>query len=839
MPAQRTVKVRRRHCLVVSVAATWAGHCKAEGKNMVSTGNSNFLTFVRAVAVWLGVFALTGCNGPGSQGAGAGSQSSSVALSAASYSVAQSAGSVSITVNRSGDAATVASVSYQTSSGTATPGTDYTSTSGTLQWALNDMTPKSITVPVSNATVFSGSRSFNLALTNPGGDTSIGQPGNATVTIMGGAGAGSGMGGLAFSSSTYTVAQTAGSLTVTVSRTGGSSGAVGISYSTANGTAVAGTDYTAANGTLQWADGDTSAKTFAVTVSQTTPFTGNKSFTVTLATPTGGATLSTPNTATVTINGGTSAATGSLQLSAATYAIMQAADPATVTVNRAGGSFGATSVAYATSDGTAVAGTDYTATSGTLSWASGDATSKTFTVAISTATPFVGSKQLNVTLSNPGGGATLGTPSAATVTINGSGVSSGAPTAVGNLQLVNQGGPGNNKDSSANSLSNYQAISWTAASAGANPVAKYNIYRNGALYATQTAATVFSGYIAGNTLTVTSVSSGTVLPGVRYSAPGLLPGTLINAAQSGPTTGKTGTYPVNNAQTLGNSGSPVTFTAWLYIDTNATNSNSPGAWSAPCNIYTYDVTAVDSQGIEGPHAAQFSAWGYQAGFSNWNNLDLSYGGVIENYASTTGSPKNGYDISLSFPSGGFQPTADAMQAPEWDLEIGAFNYFTVDVNPGSNVNFQTSLSIVSRLPPGDVYSWHGISDIWPYGTAPKANTWATYKVPLASILGVGTSTFTGSISGTTLTVTAVLSGAVGVDAGGYVTGPGVPAGTYITAFAQKASVGTFTIAGPGVSASLSVPSGTLSFQRTSLYKLTMQPNANVTFYVDNMGFEKN
>jgi hypothetical protein len=805
---------------------------------MVSTGNSSLVTFIRAVSVWLFVFALTGCNGPGSgPGKSPGSQSSSVAFAAPNYFVAQSAGSVSIAVDRSGDAAGAVSVSYQTSGGTASPGTDYTSTSGTLQWAQNDMTPKTITVPVSNATVFSGTRSFNLALNNPSADTSIGQPGSISVTINGGAS--SAMGALAFSSSTYTVAQTAGSLTVTVSRTGGSSGAVGISYSTANGTAVAGTDYTAANGTLQWADGDTSAKTFTVAVSQATPFTGSKSFTVTLATPTGGAALNTPNTATVTINGSASNATGSLQLSAATYAIMQTAGPATVTINRAGGSFGAVSVAYATSDGTAVAGTDYTATSGTLNWASGDATSKTFTVAISTATPFPGSKQFNVSLSSPGGGATLGSPTSAAVTINGSGGVSGGPAAVGNLQLVNQGGPGNNKDSSANSLSNYQAISWTAATAGANPVAKYNIYRNGTLYATQTTATTFSGYIAGNTLTVTSVTSGTVLPGVRYSAPGLLPGTLINAAQASGTTGKTGTYPVNNAQTLGNSGSPVTFTAWMYIDASATNSNSPGAWSAPCNIYTYDVTAVDSQGAEGPHAAQFSAWGYQNGFSNWNNLDLSYGGVIENYASTAGNPKNGYDISLSFPSGGFQPTADAMQAPEWDLEIGAFNYLTVDVNPGSNVNFATSLSIVSRLPPGDVYSWHGISDIWPYGAAPKANTWATYKVPLDSVLGVGTSTFTGSISGTTLTVTAVLSGAVGVDAGGYVTGPGVPAGTYITAFAQKASVGTFTIAGPGVSPSLSVPSGTMSFQRTSLYKLTMQPNANVTFYVDNLGFEKN
>jgi hypothetical protein len=108
---------------------------------------------------------------------------------------------------------------------------------------------------------------------------------------------------------------------------------------------------------------------------------------------------------------------------------------------------------------------------------------------------------------------------------------------------------------------------------------------------------------------------------------------------------------------------------------------------------------------------------------------------------------------------------------------------------------------------------------------------------------MGISTFTGSISGTTLTVTDVLTNTtVGVDAGGFVTGPGVPAGTYITAYAQHASVGTFTIAGSGISASTSIASETMTFQRTSLYKFGIQPNDGdpaPTMYFNNFGFTKN
>jgi hypothetical protein len=343
-----------------------------------------------------------------------------LALSAATYSVNQSAGSVTLTVNRSGQSTGAVSIAYATANGTAMAGTDYTSASGTLDWADGDAAPKNVSIAISTALSWSGSKSFTLNLSDPTGGATTGTPVDGTVTIMG-SGASAEPGALALSAASYTIAQSAGSVLITVDRSGGSSGAVTVAYSTSNGTASAGSNYTTTNGTLQWAADDAAAKTFSVPIGSTA-FSGSKTFMVALSGPTGGATLGSPSSATVTINGSGAVSSGTLSLSAATYGVAQNAGALVVTVNRTGGSNGAVGISYSTTDGTAAAGTDYSAASGTLQWAANDSAAKTFSVPISNAAPFVGSKTFMISLSSPTGGAATGTPSSATATINGDGV---------------------------------------------------------------------------------------------------------------------------------------------------------------------------------------------------------------------------------------------------------------------------------------------------------------------------------------------------------------------------------------------------------------------------------
>lgn len=105
-----------------------------------------------------------------------------------------------------------------------------------------------------------------------------------------------------------------------------------------------------------------------------------------------------------------------LQFSVATYSVGEAGPTATITVRRLNGSIGVVSVTYATSNGTATAGSDYTTKTGTLIFAAGEV-SKTFTIPITNNTLGESNETVILKLSNPKGGATLGTPSQATLTI--------------------------------------------------------------------------------------------------------------------------------------------------------------------------------------------------------------------------------------------------------------------------------------------------------------------------------------------------------------------------------------------------------------------------------------
>lgn len=97
---------------------------------------------------------------------------------------------------------------------------------------------------------------------------------------------------------------------------------------------------------------------------------------------------------------------GSATFSVNDVSVNEAAGTATFTATRSGNTFSSVNVDYATSGGTAISGTDFTAVSGSLNFGPGE-NSKTFTVAITNDVVFEGSEVFTVTLSNPSAGATL------------------------------------------------------------------------------------------------------------------------------------------------------------------------------------------------------------------------------------------------------------------------------------------------------------------------------------------------------------------------------------------------------------------------------------------------
>jgi len=198
---------------------------------------------VRSVAAWRAIAILayslimSGC-GAGSGGSATGtigtrgpldvttkpttsnesSATATLQLSASNYSVAQSAGSVTITVHRTDGSGSAVTVDYDTADDTAVAGTDYTAASGTLEWAENDTTDKTLNVAISTANRFSGSRSFNIVLSNPSAAAELGNPGSAAVSIAGAASAS--VGTINLADADLSAAQNAGSITVSVTRCG-------------------------------------------------------------------------------------------------------------------------------------------------------------------------------------------------------------------------------------------------------------------------------------------------------------------------------------------------------------------------------------------------------------------------------------------------------------------------------------------------------------------------------------------------------------------------------------------------------------------------------------------
>jgi hypothetical protein len=104
-------------------------------------------------------------------------------FSAAAYSVNENAGSITIDVTRSGGSTGAVSVAYNVSGGTATQGGDFTASNGVLNWPAGDLTPRSFTITLINDSTLENAESIQLALSNVSGGAGYGVPSYAGITI--------------------------------------------------------------------------------------------------------------------------------------------------------------------------------------------------------------------------------------------------------------------------------------------------------------------------------------------------------------------------------------------------------------------------------------------------------------------------------------------------------------------------------------------------------------------------------------------------------------------------------------------------------------------------------
>ncbi|MGH3371547.1 MAG: Calx-beta domain-containing protein, partial [Nocardioidaceae bacterium] len=338
-----------------------------------------------------------------------------VQFNAAAYTISEGATGAppraTIAVTRTGGLASGVTVDYTTADGPsptgATDGVDYVGTSGTLTFAANQTTATFTVDLVTPADALpEGNEIVILTLSNPRGGATLGPRSTAVLRILDDEST------LQFSSVTYSITEGSSAL-ITVERTGALTAGMSVDFATSDGTGVANTDYLPVAGTLVFGAG-VATKTFSVPSTRNLVETANRTVNLTLSNATGGAVLGQAPSAVLTILENDEG--GVVKLGAATYAVSEAAGFVTILVTRTNGAAGPVTVDYATSDVTATAGVDYTAVSGTLTFQAGQ-TLRSFTVPVISDTVEDGNKTFTATLSNVTGGATLGAPNPAVVTI--------------------------------------------------------------------------------------------------------------------------------------------------------------------------------------------------------------------------------------------------------------------------------------------------------------------------------------------------------------------------------------------------------------------------------------
>lgn len=199
-----------------------------------------------------------------------------------------------------------------------------------------------------------------------------------------------------------------GNLSFTVTKTGSTSSALSVSYSTANGTATAGSDYNAASSTLSFAAADTT-KTVTITTTDDTTAEGTETVLLNLSGATGGATISdTQGVGMIADNDGGGGGGGTC--SGVSFSVSDNAqdegNPLVFTVTKSGSTASSCSVNFATADGTAIAPNDYGAQSGTLTFGPSE-TTKTVSITTVIAGPNEPTEYMYLNLSLPSAGATI------------------------------------------------------------------------------------------------------------------------------------------------------------------------------------------------------------------------------------------------------------------------------------------------------------------------------------------------------------------------------------------------------------------------------------------------
>jgi Ca2+-binding RTX toxin-like protein len=343
-------------------------------------------------------------------------------------------GTVSFTVLLGGAAGQASagpvSVAYATGGGTATAGSDYVGTSGVLQFAPGEVV-KTVTVALVDDALAEAAEWFGLTLSDPSGAVLMQPTGRAVIGASDAATAATPR----LSVADAVVGESDGWVDLVVSLSAPSASAVSVSFTTANGSAgffnTAGTDdFTGTSGTISFAPGETT-QVVRVQIADQLAVEALEHFTFTLSAPVN-ATLAKGDALVHIVDDDTVADAPTIVVR---DVVVDEKDGTATFVVLLGGTAGVAAdgpvtVDFATTAGSATAGTDFSAASGTLTFAPGE-TVKTVKIDLADDFAAEGLERFFLDLSSASGATLVDTRAEATI-----GRSDGTPLATPVLRIA-------------------------------------------------------------------------------------------------------------------------------------------------------------------------------------------------------------------------------------------------------------------------------------------------------------------------------------------------------------------------------------------------------------------
>lgn len=313
----------------------------------------------------------------------------------------------------------------------------------------------------------------------------------------------------------------------------------------------------------------------------------------------------------------------------------------------------------------------------------------------------------------------------------------------------------------------------------------------------------FTGSISGTTLTVTAVQQGTLEVRQTIGSGGGLnptPGTMITALGSG--SGGTGTYTISASQTLAS----TNLTASLAQAPNTMSASASGLTLT--NVSTGDnnwgISAIHqlSQASGPPipyHGTAFLNGLYIRAYLAFDeNLGQNITSLVNARWPAWWTPS-----FAGIPYGSLAMEVDILDALPGGMgvPVGIENFlheYPPMAAPWSNSNFTIPARATLCNPVVDATTFHTYDMLWVPTTKNSGTGYYIFFFDIDTCSG--NAIFTGSASGTTLTVTAVTAGSLKVNS--YITGIGIASNAIITGLGTgSGGVGTYTLSSSSTASS--------------------------------------